>query len=86
MKQRRLPIEAVVAETAIALSERVRVMRVFSDLTQAELAQKAGVTVETVARLERVVRGRASANSNPSLDTLARIAFALGTTTGELFL
>lgn len=47
-------------------------------LTQAEVAQKAGVTVETCARLERVLRGRRSANANPSLETLARLAYAIG--------
>jgi transcriptional regulator with XRE-family HTH domain len=46
-------------------------------MTQAALASRAGVTVETVARLERVVRGRSSANSNPSLETLSRLALAL---------
>lgn len=47
-------------------------------MTQAELAARAGVTVETVARLERVLRGRSSANANPSLETLARLSSALG--------
>lgn len=36
------------------------------------------MTVETVARLERVLRGRSSANANPSLDTLSRLSSALG--------
>ena len=36
------------------------------------------MTVETVARLERVIRGRDSANFNPSLDTLLRLSAALG--------
>lgn len=31
-----------------------------------------------MARLERVLRGRSSANSNPSLETLVRLAQALG--------
>ncbi len=34
--------------------------------------------METVARLERVIRGRDSANFNPSLDTLLRLSAALG--------
>jgi len=37
-----------------------------------------------VARLERVVRGRLSANSNPSLDTLTRLAIALEVELHEL--
>jgi len=53
-------------------------------MTQAELAARAGVTVETVARLERVLRGRSSANSNPSLETLARLSQALGVEVSEL--
>ncbi|MBN2197565.1 MAG: helix-turn-helix transcriptional regulator [Polyangiaceae bacterium] len=63
---------------ALRLAERVRRLRIEAGLTQAELAAGAGVTVETVARLERVLRGRASANANPSLETLTRLAAALG--------
>jgi transcriptional regulator with XRE-family HTH domain len=47
-------------------------------MTQAAVAVKAGTTVETVARLERVPRGRESANANPTLETLARLAYAVG--------
>lgn len=53
-------------------------------MTQAELASRAGVTVETVARLERVLRGRSSANANPSLETLARLSEALGVEVTDL--
>jgi len=53
-------------------------------MTQAELAGRAGVTVETVARLERVLRGRASANANPSLETMERIASSLGVDVSDL--
>lgn len=59
------------------LAERVQQLRKNLGMTQATLAARAGVTVETVARLERVVRGRSSANSNPSLETLSRLALAL---------
>jgi len=59
------------------LAERVQQLRKNLGMTQAALAARAGVTVETVARLERVVRGRSSANSNPSLETLSRLAIAL---------
>lgn len=65
-------------DVALRLAERVRQLRQKCDLTQASLASRAGVTVETVARLERVVRGRDSANFNPSLDTLLRLSAALG--------
>lgn len=66
------------------LAEQVRLLRVQAGMTQAELASRAGVTVETVARLERVLRGRSSANSNPSLETLARLGSALGVEVSEL--
>lgn len=55
-------------------------------MTQAELASRAGVTVETVARLERVLRGRSSANANPSLETLARLSGALGVEVADLLI
>lgn len=71
-------------DIAIRLAERVRELRLSSRLTQAELASRAGVTVETVARLERVLRGRSSANANPSLETLARLAGALGVEVPDL--
>lgn len=60
------------------LAVNLRRLRLAAGLTQGELAARSTVTVETVARIERVVRGRASANSNPSLDTLVGIAQALG--------
>ncbi|HET9956538.1 MAG TPA: helix-turn-helix transcriptional regulator [Polyangiaceae bacterium] len=69
---------------ALRLAEQVRELRVQAGMTQAELAARAGVTVETVARLERVLRGRSSANSNPSLETLARLSQALGVEVAEL--
>jgi transcriptional regulator with XRE-family HTH domain len=59
-------------------------LRIQAGLTQAELASRAGVTVETVARLERVLRGRLSANANPSLETMERIGTALGVEVAEL--
>lgn len=65
-------------DVALRLAERVRQLRQKCSLTQASLAGRAGVTVETVARLERVIRGRDSANFNPSLDTLLRLSTALG--------
>jgi transcriptional regulator with XRE-family HTH domain len=54
-------------------------------LTQSEIARTAGVTVETVARLERSLRGRMSANGNPSLETLVRLANGLGIKVTDLF-
>ena len=78
------PRAASVNVIAMRLAAQVRQLRVEAGLTQAELASRAGVTVETVARLERVLRGRSSANSNPSLETLARLSEALGVEVAEL--
>src|SRR6187397_1299717 len=71
-------------DLAVRLAEQVRRLRIQAGLTQAELAARAGVTVETIARLERVLRGRLSANANPSLETLVRLASALGVEVSEL--
>jgi len=71
-------------DLAVRLAEQVRSLRIQAGLTQAELASRAGVTVETVARLERVLRGRLSANANPSLETMERIGTALGVEVAEL--
>jgi len=72
------------SDIANRLADHVKQLRLEAGLTQAELAARAGVTVETVARLERVLRGRSSANSNPSLETLVRLASALGVEVSEL--
>src|SRR3954465_1138753 len=71
-------------DLAVRLAEQVRRLRLQAGLTQAELASRAGVTVETIARLERVLRGRLSANANPSLETMERIGTALGVEVAEL--
>lgn len=71
-------------DLAVRLAEQVRRLRIQAGLTQAELASRAGVTVETIARLERVLRGRLSANANPSLETMERIGTALGVEVAEL--
>lgn len=71
-------------DVILRLATRVQQLRKSLCMTQAALASRAGVTVETVARLERVVRGRVSANSNPSLETLTRLAVALEVEVHEL--
>ncbi|MEO6603441.1 MAG: helix-turn-helix domain-containing protein [Polyangiaceae bacterium] len=71
-------------DLAVRLAEQVLRLRIQAGLTQAELASRAGVTVETIARLERVLRGRLSANANPSLETMERIGTALGVEVAEL--
>ena len=52
-----------------AVSRRARVRRLASGLTQDELSQKAGVSLDVVKRLE--------SSGRISLETLARIAIAL---------
>ena len=69
---------------AKALAGRVRSLRVAARLTQSEVAFRAGVTVETVSRIERILSGAPSANPNPSLETLERVAAALGVEIVEL--
>ncbi|HMA91556.1 MAG TPA: helix-turn-helix transcriptional regulator [Polyangiaceae bacterium] len=71
-------------DVILGLAKRIQLLRKNLGMTQAALANRAGVTVETVARLERVVRARVSANSNPSLETLTRIANALEVDLHEL--
>jgi transcriptional regulator with XRE-family HTH domain len=85
MTRRPASADSLVTATALRLSRTLKSLRVAKGLTQAELAHKAHVTVETVARLERVVRGGVSANSNPSLETIVRLAHALGVEPRELF-
>jgi transcriptional regulator with XRE-family HTH domain len=65
-------------DISFVMAEKVLQLRTENKMTQAELARRADVTVETIARLERVLRGKASANANPSLETLDNIARALG--------
>jgi transcriptional regulator with XRE-family HTH domain len=74
----------VVEDVSARLAVRLRSLRLSAGLTQAALGQRARVTAETVARLERVVRHRPSANVNPSLDTLVRLATALSVDVSEL--
>jgi transcriptional regulator with XRE-family HTH domain len=71
-------------EDALTVAKNLKTLRTRKKLTQAKLAQQAGVTQETVARIERTVRGRASANVNPSLETLTRLASVLGVQTSRL--
>lgn len=66
------------------VAQQIKRRREAAKITQAALAVRAAVTVETIARLERVLRGKASANANPSLDTLERIASSLGCHAADL--
>ncbi|HYG96353.1 MAG TPA: helix-turn-helix transcriptional regulator [Solirubrobacterales bacterium] len=60
-----------------ALGEAVRRLRVEAELSQEQLAERAGTDLTQVGGIERGVR-------NPSYTTLLRLAAALETSVGEL--
>lgn len=60
------------------LSTVIRRLREQEDMTQGQLAKKAGVTQGYIAQLEGGLR------KNPSLPTLKKLARALGVPVGEL--
>ena len=62
---------------ALAVGTRIRALRAQHGLSQARLAEVALLHPSNLGRLERGL-------SNPNLDTLVRIATALGTTVSEL--
>jgi transcriptional regulator with XRE-family HTH domain len=59
------------------LAGRVRALRRRAKLSQVALAERASVARSTVARIEL-------GESNPDLDTLGKLAVALGVSTSEL--
>ena len=61
----------------VHVGKNLRRLRVREAMTQAELAQKAGVTAATVARAERNER-------EPNMSTLRKLANALGVHPSEL--
>jgi transcriptional regulator with XRE-family HTH domain len=73
VKKRRIDQHAIVSLFAARLRER----RHGVGLTQIELAKQAGVTPTYVGRLE-------SGGAAPGIDTVARLATALGTTVHDL--
>jgi transcriptional regulator with XRE-family HTH domain len=60
------------------LGKRIRTFRKLKALTQEELGEKAGLSYKFVGEIER-------GKVNPSLDSLVRIANALGVKVGNLF-
>ena len=60
------------------LGKRIRTLRKLKALTQEELGEKAGISYKFVGEIER-------GEVNPSLDSLVRIANALGVKAGDLF-
>lgn len=64
-------------EPALTLAANILHLRALLDLSQAELAHRAGMRQPRIAELER-------ARGNPRLDTIGRIARALGVTVADL--
>ncbi len=69
------------SQIAKQLGQRIRQLRVerSSKLTQEDLAERADISVSFLSMIERGERA-------PHIDTLSRIAEALGVTVSELFL
>lgn len=64
-------------EPRIALGQAIRDLRLQRDLTQETLAHGAGITVGHLSKIER-------GQSNPTWETVAAIATALGVSVAEL--
>ena len=64
--------------TTEALPNRLKLARVERDLTQAELADRVGVTRQTIGLIE-------GGGYNPTLNLCIRLARATGKTLDELF-
>ncbi len=62
----------------IQFENRLRVARVEKDLTQQELAEKAGVTRQTIGLIE-------AGRYNPTLKLCLRLAYITGKSLDELF-
>ena len=64
-------------ELVVYVGDNLKRLRILSALTQAELAQKAGLTPAAVARIERN-------EAEPRMTTLRKLAEALGIEPHEL--
>ena len=64
-------VVSIEIDLALRTALELRWARLASGMTQAELAQKAGVSQQQIARLERP-------GANPSVGTIERVAAALG--------
>jgi transcriptional regulator with XRE-family HTH domain len=62
----------------LMLAQNIKRYRAAKKLSQEQLAQKAGITYSTLAKLE------SGANKNPTVKTLQHIARVLGVTLDEL--
>ncbi|MBI4685679.1 MAG: helix-turn-helix transcriptional regulator [Nitrospirae bacterium] len=68
----------MINESRKKLGERIRELRKSSGITQEELGEKAALNYKFIGELER-------GKVNVSLDSIVRIAGALGVKTGDLF-
>ncbi len=64
-------IARIEVDPALAVAVRIRQARAERDLTQAQLAKRAGVSQQQIAKLERP-------GENPTIATLLKVASALG--------
>lgn len=64
-------------QTVVYIGQRLRRLRIEAALTQAELAEQAGIAVNTVARLER-------GEAEPHMSTARKLAGTLGVHPREL--
>jgi transcriptional regulator with XRE-family HTH domain len=65
-------------DVKVLVGRNVRRFRLAKGLTQEDLTEASGVSQQYISELERGAR-------NPTIDTLAKIALALGVTTTDLF-
>lgn len=66
------------SETARLLGLRIRKLRNEKSMSQEELSFKAGISPAHLGQIER-------ATKNPTIDTISKIASALGVSVSELF-
>jgi transcriptional regulator with XRE-family HTH domain len=69
---------AALADVRARLGERVRRIRLDRGMTQEEVAERCGLSYKFVGEVER-------GTANPSLETLDKLATALGVELGHLF-
>lgn len=60
------------------ISQNIKLLKVKNNLTYDSLAEKSGVSVDTIGRIVRMDKA-------PRFENLIRISFALGIELGELF-